>query len=368
MPITWSEWSIITPSESQPLKTQPGTAVNLVGSWLSTSDPSGAAYVCTGQGYNSWTAWQSVADGGSIAGAGVTGATYNNSAWIAVVLADPLGGIFVSAAHASVPGFVWGPWKNIPAKTTAAGSTVNAYSNYVTQGIDLYMTDATGVVSTASGVPYGEWSGWSSPSDGSARAGSPVTMITYENQPNIFIADPGGYIYTIFKDSYGYWVGWAWVSRGQAVPGAPVTAILVQERQSEPPYWTPGVISLFIADSLGDIFTVSGTPGNWGPWESVAGGRTIPGAKITPLVYEDATGKVGLVLFSTDENGSVQTTTKNSQTGVWNMWKPISNTSIFAPPGAPVSAILWAVGQVAIFISDIEGNVKTSTSITVTAD
>jgi hypothetical protein len=360
--ITWNPWTSVADG-----KTQPGAPVNVAGDTLLASDTTGATYACPPRNYNDWAGWQWVSQGRAIPGAPVTGAfnTPNGVNTTTIALVDPLGGVFACDTIPDGDTYTWSGWDSVPNITVPPGSAVNAYPNFATGKTDLYVTDSNGVVSTASGAPYKGWSEWLSPSQGGARPGSPVTMIMYQDLPNIFTADTGGYIYTTFKDSYGYWVGWASVSQGQAVPGAPVAAVLLQERTSNPPFWTPGTIFLIIADSLGGIFATSGVPGNWGPWKTVAGGRTIPGAKITPLVYLDPSGNPVLALFCTNENGSVQMTTRDPQTG-WNTWTLVSDESIFAPPGAPVSAILWSSTQLAIFVADIEGNVKTAASYSIT--
>ena len=87
------------------------------------------------------------------------------------------------------------------------------------------------------------------------------------------------------------------MSQGSTTPGGPATAVLAPG----------GVITLFLADPGGSVYTASGNrTDGWGPWSSVSQGSTTPGGPVTAVL---APGGV-ITLFLADPGGSVYTVTE----------------------------------------------------------
>ena len=78
------------------------------------------------------------------------------------------------------------------------------------------------------------------------------------------------------------------------MPGAPVTAVVR----------APGVVSLFLADPAGGVYTAEGNPADgWGPWRTVLSAATTPGAPVAAA----ALAVDSVSLFVADRGGTVGT-------------------------------------------------------------
>jgi hypothetical protein len=214
--------------------------------------------------------------------------------------------------------------------------------------IALFMADPAGVVHAASSNPYyasgdpGQgWGPWSSvPVDALTTPGAPVSaVLAPDGIYTLFMADPSGVVYTASGNpAQGWGGGWIPVllQSDTTTPGAPVTAVLAPN----------GIITLFLADPYGVVWTTSGSPaqasgGIWtsvSPWTTVSPqtGTTTQGAPVTAVLAQDGT----YTLFMADTGGVVRTASGNPVQGWGGGWTPVSPQTATTTPGAPVTAVL----------------------------
>jgi hypothetical protein len=153
------------------------------------------------------------------------------------------------------------------------------------------------------------------------------------------MADPSGVVYTASGNpAQGWGGGWIPVllQSDTTTPGAPVTAVLAPN----------GIITLFLADPYGVVWTTSGSPaqasgGIWtsvSPWTTVSPqtGTTTQGAPVTAVLAQDGT----YTLFMADTGGVVRTASGNPVQGWGGGWTPVSPQTATTTPGAPVTAVL----------------------------
>jgi hypothetical protein len=214
--------------------------------------------------------------------------------------------------------------------------------------IALFMADPAGVVHAASSNPYyasgdpGQgWGPWSSvPVDALTTPGAPVSaVLAPDGIYTLFMADPSGVVYTASGNpAQGWGGGWIPVllQSDTTTPGAPVTAVLAPN----------GIITLFLADPYGVVWTTSGSPAQasesiWtsvSPWTTVSPqtGTTTQGAPVTAVLAQDGT----YTLFMADTGGVVRTASGNPVQGWGGGWTPVSPQTATTTPGAPVTAVL----------------------------
>ena len=89
------------------------------------------------------------------------------------------------------------------------------------------------------------------------------------------------------------------------------------------------------------------------PWTSVSEGSSRPGAPITAVV----TGLGQVALFLADPKGGVYAASGSATAG-WGPWTSVSEGS--SMPGAPITAVLTGSGQIALFLADPNGGVYTA--------
>jgi hypothetical protein len=185
---------------------------------------------------------------------------------------------------------------------------------------------------------------WMSVAEGSTLPGAPVAAVVGEpGVVSLFVADPGGGVYTISGGAVGGWGDWEPVPGLSTTPGASIAAVASG----------PGVVSLFVADTNGVVHTTSGGAGVWGEWVSVAEGSTLPGAPVAAVV----SGPGVVSLFLADPGGGVYTIS-GGVGGGWGDWEPVPGLS--TTPGASIAAVVSGPGVVvSLFLADLEGGVHT---------
>jgi hypothetical protein len=274
------------------LSTKPGTPVTALFSGgrftLFAAADTGEIFTTSGVPYQSWNAWTPVSEGSSVPGATVAAVPWQGS--VALFISDPHGLIYAIKA---VPGF---GWEAVPGLNTIPGAPVTAVLSGT--NVTLFAADTNGGIFTTTGVPYGGWAPWTSVSEGRSTPGALVAAVPWEGSFALFLSDPNGGIYGI-RALPGF--GWEAIPGISTKPGASVTAILWQG------FATPDRIMLFTTDGTGEVFMTSGIPyGSWDAWSSPSEGRSVPGGLIT-ATPNPAKG-IDLALFLADSLGGVFTT------------------------------------------------------------
>ena len=141
------------------------------------------------------------------------------------------------------------------------------------------------------------------------------------------------------------------MSQGSTTPGAPVTAVLAPD----------GIITLFLADTGGVVWTASGNPlqgwgGGWTPVSPQSGVRTTPGAPVTAVLAPDGI-VTDITLFLADTGGIVYTASSNPVQGWGGGWTPVSPQTGTTTAGAPVTAVLGTDGTYTLFMANTAGEV-----------
>jgi phospholipase C len=134
------------------------------------------------------------------------------------------------------------------------------------------------------------------------------------------------------------------VAEGRTMPGAPVTAVVRE----------PGLVSLFLADPAGGVYSVEGNPvDGWGQWQRVSTTVMLAGSPITPVVMSPAS----ISVFISDGHGNVLASQRNSLAS-WDPWRTVLPAA--TTPGAPVAAATLTVASVSLFVADRGGTVRTA--------
>ena len=284
--------------------------------------------------------WASVSEGRSTPGAPITPALVSPNQ-IALLLADPGGGVYAASGF---PGVGWGPWGSVSQGQSTPGAPITAVLTKPNQ-VTLFLADPAGGVYTASGFPGVGWGPWESVSQGQSTPGAPITaVLTASNQVTLFLADPGGGIYTASGFPGVGWGPWSDVSQGSSTPGGHVTALLTGNN----------VVTLFLSDPAGGIYTTSGSAvQGWAPWTSVAEGRSTPGDRVSAVLL--APNRIAL--FMAGSQGGILSTAGNVTDG-WLPWTSLSEGRSTA--GGAVTAVLTVANRVAVFLADPLGGVFTT--------
>ncbi len=363
----WGEWWPVSPQTGTTTPGAPVTAL-LAASGLFTlfmADTGGQVHAISGNSTEGWGGgWSSVAQGITTPGAPVT-AMVAPGGLFALFLANSDGSVLAASGS---PAGGWGVWSSVSPQTgtTTPGAPVTAVLS--ADGIfTLFVANHIGEVLTVWGSPTDEWVGWTlvSAENGNTTPGAPVTAmvegtisggILPDGIVRLFLVNPTGDVLTASGNpALGWGPGWSSVSTqaDATTPDAALTAVV----------GPGGIITLFMADPGGGVYTASGNlctasgtagPG-WGTWSSVSQGSTAPGAPITAVVAPDAI----VTVFVADPGGSVFTAS-GSPVGGWGDWTPVSPQTATTLPGAPLSACLAADGTITVFMADASGEVRTA--------
>ena len=350
----WGDWTLLS---GQTGNTVPGASITAVMardgiSTVCMAAASGEVQAASGNATR-WTPWETVLPGTAPLGAPVTAVAVADGDYT-VFVADHGGVVRATLSSPSVapgsPGPAWGAWTSLPLDViTTPGAPLSAV--VALDGLmTVFVADRTGGVWAASGNPTRGWGdAWSSVAQGSTAPGAPVTaVLAPDGLIAVFLANPGGSVFTALGSPTVGWGEWWLVSAqtGITTPGAPVTALVGAN----------GLFTLFVADTDGQVHTISGnfTEGWGGSWTNVGQRITNPGAPVTAMVAQD-----GLTaLFLTDSEGSVVSASE-SPAGGWGMWSPVSPQTGTSTPGSPVTAVLSADGIFSLFVANTIGEALT---------
>lgn len=118
-----------------------------------------------------------------------------------------------------------------------------------------------------------------------------------------------------------------------------------------------GQTDVFVVDPHREIATVyKTTPADDGPWHtlSLSGPLAPPGASIAAVVREDRDDEV---VFVVDDHGAIQHTAMRNNSG-WSVPAPIKlqdQVDLFAPAGAPISAVADGSDRTDLYFMDGQG-------------
>jgi hypothetical protein len=185
---------------------------------------------------------------------------------------------------------------------------------------------------------------WLPVSQGSTAPGGTVTASGTLAGVDLFLADPKGGVYTV-TGKPGAWGPWRSVAEGASTAGGVVTPVRGDD----------GKVSLFVADPAGGIYTNRGRGETWGSWTGVSEGSTAPGATVSAAAIPDGS----IVLGIADPNGGVYACHGSGTS--WGPWVNVSEGS--TTPGATVSVVPGDDGRVSLFVADTAGGVYTARGI-----
>jgi hypothetical protein len=164
---------------------------------------------------------------------------------------------------------------------------------------------------------------------------------------SLFLADPAGGVYTC-RGVGDHWGPWSTVSEGSTTPGAPITAVADFE----------GRINLFLANPAGGVYTCRGFGSDWSGWSSVSEGGTVPGGTLTAVLGQDGT----INLFLANVAGELFTCRGFGT--AWGSWATVSQGSTQA--GAAVAVFpttTLAAGHLGVVLADPAGGVYFTTGV-----
>lgn len=262
----------------------------------------------------------------------------------------------------------WGPPISVSEGQTTPGAPVAVCIDFAGElpyeFFCAFLADPNGGVYTARGNMIDGWGPW-------RRLPSPrTTLLTTPGAPLNAVSEPNGFFSVFLSDRNGDVIALrgraedaVWqeqnITKGLlATPGGSVTA----SREDN------GVYSLFRTDQSGGVFSLSGNHAGWGGWQSVAQGRTTPGAQITVSQDPGSQSKANnfFYLFLADPNGGVYAIRGNNKAG-WGRWQriPGDSTTLFTTPGAPITVVCETQpfnlsdpnGFMSVFFADRDGAV-----------
>lgn len=265
--------------------------------------------------------------------------------------------LFGTTRNGSVTSTWWDPtrggWQNwflIHEETKLLpGATVSALAPRENH-IDLFATDAAGIV----------WSTWWNPDRGGWQKWFPIHATTKlkpgatvaalaprENHIDLFGTDATGVVWsTWWNPGKGGWQPWFPIQAvTKLAPGTTVSALAPRENH----------IDLFGTDANGVVWSTWWNPnkGGWQPWFPIHPERTMrPGATVTAI----ASRENHVDLFATDAEGAVWSTWWNPDRGGWQNWFPIHSEKKLHP-GTTVSALAPRADHVDLFATDAAGGV-----------
>jgi hypothetical protein len=236
-----------------------------------------------------------------------------------------------------------------------SGRAVRAISRAAGK-LDIYATAADGHISGAAwepglagdaGMPDG-WRGWWHLQSGSAPAGATVTAASRApDHVDLFVVSDNGVVYTAAWSPAG-WVAWRPLE-GITVPAGAAVECTSRSRDK---------LDVFVIDNQGRVQTSAWEPKfgeRWSPWRQVGGGTGVPGAPVS--VVSRAPDHLDVYLTGLD--GVVRTSEWNPSLGdTWADWQQVANGATV--PGARVSVASRQAHHLDVFVCDAAGQVQTS--------
>jgi hypothetical protein len=221
-----------------------------------------------------------------------------------------------------------------------------------TDQLDIFTTDANGVIQTAAWQPgFSEWSEWRQVAGGVAPRGAHVTGVSRSRDKlDIFVVGLDGRVYTAaWEPGFGAdWHGWRVIGDAHFPQGAPVHAV---SRSTDK-------LDIFATDNTGAILTSAWEPGftEWRPWRQVAGEVANPGAHVTAV--SRSTDKLDIFVSThgrafPEQSGYVYTAAWEPGQRDWRGWWPIGNINDTVN-GGPVTAVSRNTDKIDIFVSKVE--------------
>jgi hypothetical protein len=246
----------------------------------------------------------------------------------------------------------WHGWWPIGDLRTPAGAPVHAVSRS-TDKLDIFATDVSGAIQTAAWEPAftDGWHGWWAILGGRAAPGAAVTAVSRNTDKlDIFVVGTDGRIYTAAwePDFTDGWHGWWAIGDIRAPAGAPVHAVSR----------APDKLDIFVTDANGFIQTAAWEPAftdGWHGWWEVQSGRAAPGSPVTAVSRSQ--DKLDIFVAGTD--GRLYTAAwEPAFTDGWHGWWAIGN--IFAPQGSQVDAVSRSTDHLDVFVTDVAGVIQTA--------
>ncbi len=309
------------------------------------ADPGGGVFTAQGSKQAGWGQWETLSEGATMPGAPLA-AVLDSDGLISVFVADPGGGVFTAQGSKQAG---WGQWETLSEGATMPGAPLAA----VLDGdglISVFVADPGGGVFTAQGSKQARWGQWEPLSKclpkGTVPGAPLAAVLDGDGLISVFVADRGGGVFTAQGSKQDGWGLWETLSEGATMPGAPLAAVLDGD----------GLISVFVADPGGGVFTARGSKqAGWGQWKSLSEGATMPGAPLAAIPDSDGF----FLVFLADRDGGIYLARGNEQAG-WGPWQNISEGS--TTPGAPIAAIAEGSGFFSLFLADPNGSVYTTTN------
>lgn len=273
--------------------------------------------------------------------------------------------IYATAADGRVYGAAWQPdlpgdegmpegwrgWWHLVEGTAPAGAAVTVASRGADK-VDIFVVSDNGVVYTAAWEQANPtWRPWRPLEGIRVPAGAPVECVSRSNDHlDIFVIDTEARIQTAaWQPSFGdTWPAWRQVAGGSGVPGAAVTAV---SRSTDS-------LDIFVTGANGAILASAWNPAfgdTWVDWHAVASGTGVPGARVAAV----SRSTDHLDLFITGLDGAVRTSAWEPAFGdTWSDWRQVAGGTALA--GAPVGAVSRSTDKIDVFVADGAGKVLTS--------
>ena len=270
--------------------------------------------------------------------------------------------------------------------------------------LDIITTDLVGVIRTAAWQPdfTDGWHGWWQINLGLGFPGSPVHIVSRDQDKlDAFVIGLDRRIYTAaWEPSFtDWWRGWWEINGGRAEFAAHATAVsrapdkldvfvVGLDQRVYTAAWEPadgenwrgwwpieGVrvlpaspvhciarsrdkLDIFVTDVDGVIRTAAWDPmvsAEWRGWWEINGGRAAPGAPVT--VASRSEDKLDVFVVGLDQR--VYTAAWEPADGEnWRGWWPIEGVRV--PPASPVHCIVRSRDKLDIFVTDVDGVIRTA--------
>ena len=227
---------------------------------------------------------------------------------------------------------------------------VSAVSRTADQ-IDIFMVRPDGFPVTAARHPSEpDWKGWWLASEVKTSPDAPITTISRApNMLDIFMVAENGHILTAGWEPTGDgWSKWWQLGDIKTEPGTRIGAVSRVNNR----------IDLFVTTHDKQIMTISRhfDHGGWGEWSPVAGGLAAPGAPVTAINRSADS----LDVFVIGEDGHVWTSSRQygRMKTPWRNWNRILDAK--AMPTTQIGAASYAEGQVDIFVTDVDGKIRSA--------
>ncbi|MCE7986697.1 MAG: hypothetical protein DYG89_36450 [Caldilinea sp. CFX5] len=220
-----------------------------------------------------------------------------------------------------------------------------------TDKLALFVTDVDGKIRTASWEPAfaDGWRGWHEINGGRAGGGTPLHAVSRsKDKLDIFVVAQEIVFSAAWEPAFtDGWHGW-WEINGGRAPGARINAVVRGKDK----------LDIFVAGSDGRIWTAAWDPAvsnHWRGWWPIGNVKVPHGGYIHAV--SRSTDK--LDIFVTDVNGKVRTAAwEPAFTDGWHGWWEINGG--MAAPGAPVTAVARSKDKLDIFVVGTDGRVWTA--------